>query len=118
MQGMAARSTGRRWMLSQLEYFSMNMMLLLGLLMAGAIILILIIVSWTGIKLWIFRIRQQRGRTEEYARKHFADGRARPPRDEGICDRCQGAFGDVYYLPSGEKLCAKCYGAKDAPPEP
>jgi hypothetical protein len=104
-------------MLAQPEFFVTNMMLLLGLLMAGAIILILIIVSWTGIKLWIFRIRQQQGRTEEYARKHFSDGRSRPPRGQGICEKCHGAFDELYYLPSGEKLCAKCYGVSDIPPE-
>jgi hypothetical protein len=105
-------------MLAQPEFFQTNMMLLLGLLMTFGILVVLIIVFWTGIKLWIFRIRQQRGRSEDYCRTHFADGRRRPPRGEGICDSCQGAFGDVYYLPSGKKLCSRCYGESDVPPAP
>lgn len=105
-------------MLAQLEHFPLNMMLLLGLLMGFAIAVILLIVFWTGIKLWIFRIRQQRGRSEEHDRAHFPDGRPRPPRGEGICDRCQGAFGSLYFLPTGEKLCAACYGVPDNPQTP
>jgi hypothetical protein len=105
-------------MLAQPTYFMLNMMFLIGLLMAIGIALILLIASWTGIKMWIFRIRQQRGRLEAYDRTHFPDGRPRPPRGEGICQRCQGAFGDVYFLPSGEKFCARCYGVPDVPPTP
>jgi hypothetical protein len=49
-------------------------------------------------------------------RAHFPDGRLRPPRGQGICQKCSGAFDDLYYLPSGEKLCARCYGVPDHPP--
>ncbi len=37
------------------------------------------------------------------------DGRAYPPSGCGVCDNCTAADNKVYYLPSGKRLCRKCY---------
>ena len=73
----------------------------------------LLISIWTGIRVLIFCARLRRAEVEMLESRRFPDGRPRPPRGQGICDKCHGAFDDLYYLPSGEKLCARCYGVPD-----
>jgi hypothetical protein len=83
-----------------------------GLLLLPGFLLVTI---WTGIRVLIFCARLRRAEAEMVASKRLPDGLPRPPRGQGICQKCHGAFDDLYYLPSGDKLCAKCYGVPDAP---
>ena len=36
-------------------------------------------------------------------------GRPYPPAGRGMCDSCSRPFETVYHLPSGNRLCPKCY---------
>jgi hypothetical protein len=65
----------------------------------------LVVTTWTSIRVWVFCARLRRERRKAQERAYLPDGRPRPPRGQGICGKCQRAFDDVYYLPSGEKLC-------------
>ncbi|MBN1845874.1 MAG: hypothetical protein JW810_09340 [Sedimentisphaerales bacterium] len=39
------------------------------------------------------------------------------PYGRGICNRCQGAYEMVFFLPSGERVCRHCY-LESLPPAP
>ena len=41
-----------------------------------------------------------------------------PPAAAGLCDRCGRVFESVYYLPSGTRLCANCFGEQQADDNP
>lgn len=101
--------------------FVLNLSLLIGLLVVGALLVVLLIASWTGVKigLWHWRIRrdQRAARSAALAR----DGRPYPPSGRGLCQSC-GAIGPVVHPADGSKLCRACYDARgnlgDAPPCP
>ncbi|MBN2561642.1 MAG: hypothetical protein JXQ75_12000 [Phycisphaerae bacterium] len=95
-----------------LESWALDIRFLIGLLTFLAILFVLTVAVWTGLKIWIHRVRQRRARQEDYERRCHPDGRPRPPMAEGICDACQGAFDTVYHLPKGRRLCPKCYEAR------
>ncbi|MCK4276914.1 MAG: hypothetical protein KAX78_10400 [Phycisphaerae bacterium] len=44
-----------------------------------------------------------------YRAKFARDGRPYPPTGRGMCDSCSRSFETVYHLPSGNRLCPKCY---------
>ncbi len=94
--------------MGQLEMFGQNIYLLIGILLALVLALILFIVSWTGIKIWLFRKGQRQEELEERRRRIGRDGRPLPPRAAGICEQCQKA-GDIFHLPEGRRLCSECY---------
>lgn len=104
--------------MTQLESFAFDMRFLLGLLVFLALLLIVAIAVWTGLKVWVFRVRSSRAQREEHERKHGPDGRTLPPVGEGICERCQGVFQEVFHLPSGRRLCRSCYEISDASGDP
>ncbi len=97
--------------MNQLESFGLDMRFLLGLLVFLAILSIVVIAAWTGARIWLFRMRQQREQQRVYRRDHASDGRRLPPSASGICERCEGVFEKVYHLPSGRRLCPECYAA-------
>ncbi|MFQ5428899.1 MAG: hypothetical protein ACE5E1_01205 [Phycisphaerae bacterium] len=97
--------------MSQLQMFGMNIFLLVGILLLALIGFVLVVVFWTGIKVWWFRRAQALGRREERRRRFGADGRPRPPIAPGICRRCGQASPEVYHLDAGLRLCPTCYAA-------
>jgi hypothetical protein len=100
--------------MEQLQMFAQNIRLLIGILVALALGLILLIASWTGIKIWLFRKRQALAEEEERRQKIGRDGRPLPPRAAGICQQCQKA-GEVFHLPDGRRFCERCYGSMSIP---
>lgn len=93
--------------------FAQNIYLLIGILLALVLGLVLLIASWTGFNIWIFRRKQSDANSEERRKKFDRDGRPLPPRAAGICDRCSQA-GEVFHLPDGGRLCSDCFAHKAA----
>jgi len=107
--------------MGQLESWAFSIRWLVGLLIVLAILLVLLIAALTAFKIWLWRARQAFARRVRYQATHGPDGRPYPPTGLGLCDHCQRAFPDVYYLPSGQRLCPDCYDAlqqSDAPTNP
>lgn len=93
----------------QLKMFGLNIRLLIGLLTAGVIGFVLLIAVWTGIKVILFRRRQQQSELEAGRAKLDAKGRPLPPTTAGVCHRCGKACLKVHHLPSGQRFCPDCY---------
>lgn len=100
--------------MSQLEMFALNMRLLVGILVFLGLVFVLLFASWTGLKMWTFHVRRRRAEDEARARKYRPDGRPYPPVAAGICEKCGGAFDEVFHLPNGTRRCRSCY-AEDGP---
>ncbi len=100
--------------------FGLNMYFLIGLLLAVAIVLALIIAICTALKIWLWRNKRLRAEREVRQVRYRPDGQLYPPASRGLCDRCSQAYDKVYHLPSGKRLCPDCYasaeGAYDARP--
>jgi hypothetical protein len=90
-------------------HFALNIFVLIGLLIALAAGVILLIAALIGLKLWIWHVAKRRS-DARYQRERFrSDGELFPPAGRGLCDRCGEAYEKVYYLPSGERLCPDDY---------
>ena len=96
-------------MIGQLEMFGQNIWLLIGILFFVLFGAVLLIAAWTGVKVWLFRRDQARGKIEAEQSKSDADGGPLPPSSPGICQQCGKVRDKVYHLPSGDRLCAACY---------
>jgi hypothetical protein len=98
-----------------LEVFRDNIHLLIGLLFFLAVGAVALIVTWTGIKLYIWHVRERRERERLHREQFRPDGLPYPPASRGLCDRCGRSVEKVYYLSSGERLCPEDYEAKYGP---
>lgn len=98
--------------------FLMNMYLLIALLvlLAIAVPLLLLLISYIRIRLWQHGVK--RAEREDYRLKHRPDGSEYPPFGPGLCDNCEQASDKVYFLVSGPRLCPHCYESmhKDSQP--
>ena len=94
--------------MDQLQTFGLNIHLLIGILLVLAIGLVVVIAVWTGVKVWLFRKKQEAAQHDERRRKFGRDGRPLPPRGPGLCEKCQKA-GEVFHLPDGRRLCESCF---------
>lgn len=95
--------------MTQLQMFGLNLWFLIELLVCGFFALVLLIASWTGIKIWLFQRGQSRAERENRRRKFDSGGRPIAPSAPGVCHQCGAAFREVHHLPSGERLCPTCY---------
>ena len=77
------------------------------LLVIGAAVLIGILIAF--IRLAIRRQRLARDQIQEQKRKFLPDGQPAPPTARGVCQMCQHIYDEVYYFPSGTRLCPACY---------
>jgi hypothetical protein len=94
--------------------FGLNMRLLLGLIVFLILLFLVVVGSWTGIRIWVFRRRQKREQHDALIRSHRPDGTPLPPMGEGVCERCQTVSEALYHLPSGRRLCRDCYESTEA----
>ena len=92
-----------------LKTFGANIYLLIGLLICLGAMLVLIVAAWTLLKIAVWRSSRKRAEEQERRQKLRPDGQPYPPAAPGICQRCALVFDVVYHLPSGERLCARCY---------
>ena len=86
-----------------------NMYLLIGLLLFLAAGAVVVVALWTGLKVWMWRIRQRRAWAEYRRQSQRADGRRYPPFTGGVCDHCKRVSKKVYHPASGPRLCSSCY---------
>ena len=100
--------------MTQLEMFGVNMRLLLGLIMGLILLFLLVVGTWTGIKIWVFRRRQRSETRDALIRSRGSDGHPLPPIGEGVCERCQIVSDKLFHLPSGARLCRDCYESVEA----
>ncbi len=92
--------------------FVFNLSLLMGLLLVGAIAIILVILIWAGLRIgwWHWGYRRQGEQDRRHALR--ADGSRYPPMGRGQCQSCGAISPQIHYPPSGEKLCRACYDAR------
>ena len=114
--------------MAQLEMFGQNIFLILGALLVLAFGSLMLVVLWTGLRVWLFTVQQRRAQRACRRRTRRADGKMYPPAACGVCDACGRVGKAIYYPASGEKLCAPCYedfwrrtevrepGADESPP--
>jgi hypothetical protein len=91
--------------------FSQNIYLLIGILFFVALAFVALVLSWSGARIAIFRLRQRKSDREVHAARFHEDGAPIPPRGEGLCNRCGRAGFEIYCLPANGRLCESCYGA-------
>lgn len=96
-------------LMQQLLDWARQIYVLIGILLASAVGLILLIVAWTGLKIVLQVYRQHRGKREYVKRFYRADGRKYPPYIEGICEGCGRGHRTVYHPQDGPNLCPDCY---------
>ncbi len=91
------------------QTFFVNLMLLVALLIVAVVGFIVLVASWTGLKIGIWRLRQKRAERREQQRKQRPEDKASLPVGRGLCDRCGTPSREVFHLPSGERCCPDCY---------
>jgi len=86
-----------------------NMLLLVGLLIVAVVGFIVLVASWTGLKIGIWHFRRKGAERQEQQRKQRPQDKASLPVGRGLCDRCGTPSRKVLHLPSGERCCPDCY---------
>jgi hypothetical protein len=87
------------------------------MLIAAGVLLLFIIVAWTGVKVLWWKREQHRAQ-EEYLHSRFTpDGAALPRATRGICAACGRPQAEVYHLSTGERLCRRHYLARSTATE-
>ncbi len=97
--------------MNQLEMFGQNIYLLIGILLFLVLLLVVLVLSWAGVRITIFGWRQRQSLRDQRTARFHRDGTRMPPQGEGICVRCGRAGFDVYCLPGNQRLCEACYRA-------
>ena len=91
------------------EMFFVNLMILVALVILAVVGLIVLVASWTGLKIGIWHFRRKRAEHQEQQRKQRPEDKASLPVGRGLCDRCGTPSRKVFRLPSGERCCPDCY---------
>ena len=84
--------------------FAQNIFLLIGILLALAILSIVVIVSWTGIRVWLFT----RGQKKDGAAPE-GQGEGLLFRERGMCEGCGLYLDKIIKLSDGGRLCRNCF---------
>jgi len=92
-----------------LDNWAMNIAILVGFLIVLVVFLVVGIISLACLRSLIWRIRLKLIRRRSYRFTHTTNGRPLPPTSPGLCDQCQSYSDHVYFLPSGTRLCDRCY---------
>jgi hypothetical protein len=95
--------------MGNLNVFAQNIYLLLGLLVFAGVTFVVIILSWSGIRVWFWQRSVDRATQAWRATRYRPDGTRFPPSGPGICFHCHTAFKKVYYLSTGDRVCPSCY---------
>lgn len=98
--------------MNQLEMWRLNTQFLIGVVACLGVGLVFIFMFWTVLRTWLSAIGQRHSQRRFLDRKRDARGNPLPPTAKGLCDRCGTVSETVYYLPSGERLCEKCFAAQ------
>jgi len=92
-----------------LKTFGLNIYLLIGILFVALVAGVVLVILWMVAKQLRWRVARDRALREAQEAKIGPDGRPYPPAGMGLCHGCKKAFDRVYFLPSGEQLCPRCY---------
>ncbi len=104
--------------------FALNMFLILGALILLGAAFIVLIATWTGVKVCICIIQRRRAERTWLRVSRRADGKPYPPFVEGICGECRRGGRKIFFPPDSDKtLCPACYEefwrrAEGQPPSP
>ncbi|HUU98319.1 MAG TPA: hypothetical protein VM487_21515 [Phycisphaerae bacterium] len=91
------------------QTFFVNLILLVALLIVAVVGFVVLVASWTGLKIGIWHFRRKRAEREEQQRKQRPEDKASLPVGHGLCDRCGTPSREVFHLPSGERCCPECF---------
>ncbi len=91
------------------QMFLSNLCLLAGILVVLTVAIVLVIATWTGLKVGIWEFRRKRAERNEQRRKQLPDDLSSLQIGTGLCDHCCTPSSEVYHLPSGERCCRPCF---------
>jgi hypothetical protein len=87
----------------------LNLFLLIGAAVLLGGISLVALAGWTGLRAWVWHVRQRRSR-QRYRRRTFrADGQIYPSFSAGVCQECGRSSRKIYHPLTGERLCRICY---------
>lgn len=89
--------------------FAGNIFLLIGLFLAVAVAVGLIVAVWTGIKICWWKRDERRAQAAYREARYAPDGTRLPRASRGICEACGAASDAVLHLPDGTRLCRQHY---------
>jgi hypothetical protein len=95
----------------RLVMFAQNICLLIFLLTIAVVGLVLLIATWTGTRIALWKREQAQAEAQLRRKRLDADGNALPPAGRGICESCQRASDAVLHLSDGTRRCRACYDA-------
>lgn len=95
----------------RLIMFAQNICLLIFLLLIAIVGFALLIATWTGANLFVWRSAQKKAELQAQRAKNDPLGNPLPPATRGICESCQRFSENVLHLPEGRRLCRSCYDA-------
>lgn len=87
--------------------FVQNIFLLIGILMALGILVVIVIVSWTGIRVWLFTRGQKNEGKDGDAPEGQGEGLLF--RERGMCEGCGLYLDKIIKLADGGRLCPSCF---------
>jgi hypothetical protein len=93
-----------------LTTFGANLYLLTGILVVLFFVVIPLALAMIVTLKWLRWRAVKKQADLEHDRKRFQpDGWHYPPLGRGLCDACHVADDEVFFLPSGQRLCHRCY---------
>jgi hypothetical protein len=92
-----------------LQLFGQNIAFLIGILCCCGGTVVMILASWTGLKIVIWKQRQAAHDRASRRAVYDLDGERLPPLVRGACVGCGHVFNQVAELPDGRRFCAHCY---------
>jgi hypothetical protein len=99
--------------MAQSEMFQQNVRLILGLLVAGTLLILLLAAVWAGTRVLLFYLARWRAQRALQASRLAPDGRSLPS-SAGVCESCGQVRPKVYHLPAGKRQCEECLVAGPA----
>ena len=87
----------------------------MGVVFFIALVVVVLLVAYVTGKLLLWRSARRRAAEQAARDKLGPNGRPRPTSGFGLCDSCGRAGEEVYYLPSGKRICPDCYNALHQP---
>lgn len=103
---------------SRLIMFAQNICLLIFLLLGAAVLLIFLLSSWTGARVFFWQMNRKQAEIERRRERFSASGRELPPTSRGICESCSRVAEVVYHLRDGRRLCGRCFDPEAQPEAP
>lgn len=88
------------------------LLLLIFVPLAVAFMVVVLVVALTVAKDISWRIKYHLGLRIDERQKFDANGQPYPSKGRGLCDECGKMAGEVFFLPTGRRMCKTCYDAQ------